>query len=83
MQAPTQRTSHERREAHQRLAVHLRDQPGVEVSLGTRDDWAGLESELVVVGAAVPAAVCDVVATLGLGLRAVTPQGDHLVVVVQ
>jgi len=78
-----QRTSPGRREAHQRLAVHLDDIAGVDVCLRTRDDWAGLESELVIGGAAVPAAVCDVLSTLGLTIRAATPQGDHMVVVVQ
>lgn len=78
-----QYTSHERREAHQRLAVHLRDRPGVDVCLKTRDDYGRLESELVVTGAAVPAAVCDVLATLGLTIRAAKPQGNHMVVVVQ
>jgi hypothetical protein len=75
--------THARREAHQRLPLALAAATTVaDVTLRTRDDWAGLESEVVVRGSNVPATVCRAVADLGLSLRDITRQGDALVVTV-
>jgi len=75
--------THARREAHQRLPIALRPATTVaDVTLRTRDDWGGLESEVVVRGSNVPPAVCRAVADLGLSIRSVKRQGDALVVTI-
>lgn len=75
--------THARREAHQRLLIALEGVHIVaDVTLRTRDDWGGLESEVVVRGSNVPPAMCRAVADLGLSIRSVKRQGDALVVVI-
>jgi hypothetical protein len=76
-----QRTSHERREAHQRLPVALKGADAVaDITLKTRDDSL-LESEIVVRSGVVPPAITAAVADLDLSIVTVKPQGINTVVV--